>query len=97
MQYYGPFVRTVQSFFNFHMLEHDSQDIYEGGSVIFYRTQEYIMAHDIMAFFNRYADTMDIFRTDSFFYPDKESKLEEDEYGNEIVKILVISEVNDAS
>lgn len=55
MQYYGPYVRTVQNYFNYHLLQHDSQDLYEGSTVIYYRTQEYFMASDIFEFFRRYA------------------------------------------
>jgi hypothetical protein len=94
MQYYGPFVRTVQNFFNYHMLEHTSEDIYEGGDVIYYRTQEYTMAPDIMAFFGRYVHTLEKFRTDSFFFPNKLTAA--DSYGSEIVKILVVSEIDDS-
>ena len=91
MQYYGPFVRTVQNFFNYHMLEHTSEDIYESNDVIYWRTQEYNIGEDIMSFFDRYVYTFEIFRTDSFFYPDKETS--EENYGSEIVKILIISEI----
>ncbi len=44
-----------------------------------------------MKFFDRYAYTFEIFRTDSFFYPDKETA--DDNYGTEIVKILIVSEI----
>lgn len=91
MQYYGPFVRTVQNFFNYHMLEHTSEDIYESNSVIYWRTQEYNMAQDIMGFFERFVYTLEIFRTDSFFYADKHTN--DEDYGSEIVKILIVSEI----
>ncbi len=71
IQYYAPFVRTVQNFFNYHLLHHESQDIYEGSSVIFYRTQEFRMAEGIMGFFKDYSSTMDTFHKNSFFYPQK--------------------------
>lgn len=71
MQSFAPFVRNVQNFFNYHLLTHESQDIYEGGDVIFYRTQEYIMAEDIMGFFENYVKTMHKYHHDSFFYPFK--------------------------
>jgi hypothetical protein len=53
------------------------------------------MAKDIMSFFGRYADTMDTFKHDSFFFPDKKDKMHSHEYDSEIVKILIISEAED--
>ncbi len=50
------------------------------------------MAPDIMAFFDRYVYTLEVFRTDSFFFTDKLTP--EDNYGSEIVKILIVSEVD---
>jgi len=41
MQHYAPFVRASQCFFNELILEHDSQDIYEGADVIYWRVGEY--------------------------------------------------------
>jgi hypothetical protein len=37
----GPFIRTAQNYFNFKVLEHASQDIYEGHDVIYWRNGEY--------------------------------------------------------
>jgi hypothetical protein len=51
------------------------------------------MAPDIMAFFDRYVHTLEKFRTDSFFFPNKLTAA--NSYGSEIVKILVVSEIDD--
>jgi hypothetical protein len=67
MQHYGPFVRTVQCFFNYHILEHDSQDIYEAPNVIYYRTAEYYLKNEIIGFFRNYQNSIEVFFEDSFF------------------------------
>jgi hypothetical protein len=48
-----PQQREIQTFFNFHLLAHDSFDIYEGATVFTWRTHQYRTLDDMMEFFNR--------------------------------------------
>jgi len=47
VQRHAPFVRTAQCFFNEAVFLHDSQDIYEGGDVIYWRNGEYYSFKDM--------------------------------------------------
>jgi hypothetical protein len=38
MQHNAPFIRSAQCYFNSLVLQHTSQDIYEGSDVVYYRT-----------------------------------------------------------
>lgn len=59
--------KEVQTFFNFHMLQHDSFDIYEGSTVFTWRTQEYRNLEDIYEFFNRTLEVLGNLDSLNFF------------------------------
>lgn len=48
-----PQQREIQTFFNFHLLAHDSWDIYEGSYVFTWSTHQYRTLDEMMEFFNR--------------------------------------------
>jgi hypothetical protein len=58
MQYHAPFIRTAQCYFNEIVLEHYSQDIYEGADVIYWRDGEYYNFQDVLALYKRLNITM---------------------------------------
>jgi hypothetical protein len=58
MQRHAPFIRTSQSYFNEIVLEHYSQDIYEGTDVIYWKTGEYYQYQDILDVFRRLNKTV---------------------------------------
>lgn len=58
MQRHAPFVRTAQSYFNEIVLQHYSQDIYEGTDVIYWKTGEYYQFQDIKDVFRRFNQTV---------------------------------------
>lgn len=60
--------REIQTFFNYHVLGHDSFDIYEGSTVFTWRTQEYRNLQDVYEFFNRTLEVL-IGLDDLNFYP----------------------------
>ena len=67
MQRNAPFIRTAQCFFNEIILEHYSQDIYEGTDVIYWKTGEYYRYQDIIAVFKRLNTTITELDTNSMF------------------------------
>lgn len=67
MQRNAPFIRTAQCFFNEIILEHYSQDIYEGADVIYWKTGEYYRYQDIIAVFERLNTTIMELDTNSMF------------------------------
>lgn len=67
MQRYAPFIRASQSYFNEIILEHYSQDIYEGRDVIYWKTGEYYKYQDILDVFRRLNKTLYDLNTNSLF------------------------------
>lgn len=53
-----PQQREIQTFFNFHLLAHDSFDIYEGATVFTWSTHQYHTLQEMMDFFNRTLEIM---------------------------------------
>lgn len=67
MQYHAPFIRTAQCYFNEIILEHYSQDIYEGTDVIYWRDGEYYNFQDVLGLYKRLNSTILELEANSLF------------------------------
>lgn len=67
MQRYAPFIRATQCYFNRKILQHDSEDIYEGRTVIYYRTGESWLREDIVSIYENTLDAISTLEEDTLF------------------------------
>jgi hypothetical protein len=79
MQRHAPFARASQSYFNEIILQHYSQDIYEGRDVIYWKTGEYYQYQDILDVFRRLNDTLYALNTNSLYVLPKQYNAAEDQ------------------